>query len=318
VNSYLSQTPLPLLAIEIGGTKLQLCVGTSHGTILDRRRCTVNPERGGEGIRSEIQRILPELIALHRPAAIGVGYGGPVNWRTGQVVKSYHVPGWTGFSLGPWLKEISGLPVFVENDANAAALGEAIHGAGRGFDPVFYVTIGSGMGGGLIHEARIYHGASPTEAEIGHLALDRSRLRPEDVCSGWSIDRGIREGLAKNPDSVLTRLCLGSPGGEARHLGLAITRKDSFALRILETASGHIAHALSHVVHLFNPEILILGGGVSLLGEPLRTTVDSQLRPLLMDALLPGPEIRLSELREDAVPVGALALAAQRLQTSAI
>jgi glucokinase len=312
VNSRSSSEPL--LAIEIGGTKLQLTVGTSHGVITDRCRCTVDPTLGAEGIRSQIRQILPKLIAQHRPVALGVGYGGPVSWRTGQIVKSYHVPGWNEFPLGPWLQEISGLPVFVENDANTAALGEAVLGAGKGFDPVFYVTIGSGVGGGLIHENRIYHGASPTEAEIGHLALDRTRLRPEDVCSGWSIDRWIRTELANHPQSVLTRLCTDSPGNEARHLSTALAQQDSFAIRVLETAAGHLAHALSHVAHLFNPEILILGGGVSLLGEPFRNAVETQFRPLLMDALLPGPEIRLSQLREDAVPIGALVLAAQRLQ----
>ena len=314
MNPTSQSPPLPLLAIEIGGTKLQLVAGNSHGQITDRHRCTVNPENGGDAIRSEILRLLPTLLEQHRPAAIGVGYGGPVNWRTGQIVKSYHVQGWNEFPLGPWLQEKARLPVFVENDANTAALGEALHGAGRGQDPVFYVTIGSGVGGGLIHGRRIYHGAPPTEAEIGHLALDQKRLRPEDVCSGWSIDRLIRAGLASHPQSPLARLCLASPGNEARHLAAALEHQDPFATDILGTAAAHLAHALSHVAHLLNPEVLILGGGVALLGEPLRHAVETRLRPLLMDALLPGPSLRLSQLREDAVPVGALALASQRLQ----
>ncbi len=110
-----------LLAIEIGGTKLQLVVGTREGLIVERRRFTVEGERGAEGIRECIAAALPELVKQWTPQAIGVGYGGPVNWRTGRIVKSYHLSGWNDFPLAEWLRDLSGLPVFVENDGNVAA-----------------------------------------------------------------------------------------------------------------------------------------------------------------------------------------------------
>lgn len=302
----------PLLAIEIGGTKLQLVLGTRAGAILERRRFQVEKERGAEGIRECIAAALPDLIAQWKPAAIGVGYGGPVDWRTGRVVKSYHLSGWSDFPLAEWLAGLSGLPVFVENDGNAAALGEALHGAGRGCDPVFYVTTGSGVGGGLVSEGRIFHGFTPGEAEIGHLLLDGNGTTPEDCCSGWSLNRRILQEVSKEPAGLLAQLVASAPGNEARHLGSALAAGDALAARILDEAAQQLALALSHVVHLCHPEVIVLGGGVSLLGEAWRAAVASHLGRYVMDAFQPGPRVALAGLREDTVPVGALAAAAQR------
>ena len=163
---------MTLLGIEIGGTKLQLVAGDAQGRILDRRRFSVDPAAGGEGIRARIAAALPDLVAKHDPAALGVGFGGPVDWQTGRIECSHQVAGWHEFPLGDWLRGIVPFPVAVENDANVAALGEALHGAGRGSDPVFWINMGSGVGGGLVVDGKLYHGAKPGEAEIGHVRLD--------------------------------------------------------------------------------------------------------------------------------------------------
>ena len=304
-----------LLAIEIGGSKIQVCAASSSGEILERRRFTVDRAAGGEGIRAQIAGALPELIARWRPRAAGAGYGGPVRWRTGEIIKSYHIPGWNGFPLGAWLAEQCGLPAFVDNDANTAALGEATFGAGRGSNPVFYSTLGSGVGGGLVVNGAIYHGAEPGEAEIGHLRLERDGAIVEDRCSGWSVDRRVRAEAAAAPDSVLGRLLATEPAGcEARHLSTALQAGDPLALRILSETAREYAFALSHVVHLLHPETVVLGGGLTHLGEPLRAAVAKELNGFLMDAFQPGPRIALSALGEDVVPAGALALAATGLE----
>jgi glucokinase len=304
------------LGIEIGGTKLQIVVGTSGGEIVERRRFEVDREGGAEGIRSRIAEVVPQLVTMGRPDAVGVGYGGPVDHRTGRIVTSHHVGGWNSFPLGEWLAEIARLPVFVDNDANVAALGEAIHGAGRRRSPVFYVTLGSGVGGGLVCNGRIYHGFTPGEAEIGHLRLDREGRTVEDCCSGWSVDRSIRAAVAEATDGPLARLVASGPGPEARHLAEAIAAGDEGAKRILEGFAENLGFALSHVTHLFHPEMIVLGGGLSLVGEPLREAVARHLPRFVMDAFGPGPLVALAELREDAVTVGAVALAARRLSES--
>ena len=161
------------LGIEIGGTKLQVAVGDGQGRVVEIRQRPARAEEGAPAIRKDILELIQQVQPSQRCRAIGVGFGGPVNWRIGAVARSHQVAGWEGFPIAQWLNEQTGLPVVVENDANAAALAEALLGAGRGADPVFYVTLGSGVGGGLVTQGRIYHGALPGEAEIGHVRLDR-------------------------------------------------------------------------------------------------------------------------------------------------
>jgi glucokinase len=305
-----------LLAVEIGGTKLQIVVGTADGRILARQRFAVDPRGGAAGIRARIAEALPAIIGQWRPCAVGVGYGGPVDRRTGRVVTSHHVPGWEGFPLGAWLADVAGVPVVVDNDANVAALGEALFGAGRGCDPVFYVTLGSGVGGGLVYHGQIFHGSGMGEAEIGHLRLDTTGQIVEDRCSGWSLDRRIRAAVVGAADGPLARLVGGDPGHETRHLGAALAEGDPLAAEILDDAASLLGLALSHVSHLCHPEVIVLGGGVAILGEPLRNAVAVHLRRCLMEALLPGPRVSLAALCEDAVPVGALALATRRIPVS--
>jgi len=301
------------VAIEIGGTKLQLCAGTADGSILDRRRFLVNRERGAEGMREQIALAVPELVAKWRPAAIGVGYGGPVDWRTGRIWRSYHISGWSDFPLGDWLREQTGLPVFADNDSNLATLGEAKCGAGKGMSPVFYTNMGSGVGGGLVVDGRIYHGAPPGEMEFGHLRLHGPERILEDDCSGWSLDCAIRVAVENASESMLAQLVAADPGGEARQLAPALQAGDELAQSLLATMAGHFTQALGVVVQLLHPEVIVIGGGVSLLGEPLRAAVVKGLPSFIMDVFHPGPQVRLAGLREDSVPVGALLMAADRL-----
>ena len=296
------------IGIEIGGTKQQIVAGDAGGNILDRCRFSVDPEGGGLVIRERISEELPKLIATQKPERIGVGFGGPVDFTKGTVAVSHQVEGWSGFPLRDWLHELTGLPVVIENDANTAALAEALLGAGRGFNPAFYINMGSGVGGGLVLDGKIYHGAAPGEVEVGHLRLDNDGTTVEDRCSGWAVDRAIRAAIADAPDSPLAQLVLGTEGCEAKHLTAALAQDDPIAQTILATLTRDLAFALSHVTHLFHPQVITLGGGLALIGESLRQGITDKLPGFLMEIYGNGPEIKLAELNEDAVPVGALLL----------
>jgi glucokinase len=297
------------LGVEIGGTKLQVVLGNDHANILDRRRFQVDKKAGAAGIRNQIGQAIDDFQHKHRIAAIGIGFGGPVDWRTGNTCCSHHIEGWTDFDLVGWTRDHARVPVSVDNDANTAALAEAIKGAGSNANPIFYVTLGSGVGGGLVADRRIYHGAIPGEAEIGHLRLDKSGAIVEKRCSGWAVDELIRKAIATEPASKLKELIGSSSGGEARHLAKAIESGDALAKRILDETAEDLAFALSHVVHLTHPQMIILGGGLSLSGEVLRNAVAHHLPRFLMEAFKPGPQIQIAQLQEDVVTVGALLLA---------
>jgi glucokinase len=300
------------IGIEIGGTKLQLVLGDETARILERRKLDVQPAAGAEGIRGQIRQTLPELLRLGGAEGIGVGFGGPVDWKTGKICRSHQIEGWSEFDLASWLGALASLPVVVDNDGDVAALGEATHGAGVGFDPVFYTTLGSGVGGGLVTNGRIYHGATPGEAEIGHVRLDRQGTIVEARCSGWAVDRRIRALNEKSPQGLLAKLAAGRKGNEASHLGAALAQGDAAARQILLETAEDLAFGLSHVVHLCHPQILVIGGGLARVGEPLRAAVADALSRFIMDAFAPGPRLALAALGDDTVPIGALTLAITR------
>src|SRR5882724_7583613 len=243
-----------LFGIEIGGTKLQIAAQAAAGhagtKIIQRHRLTVDLARGADGIRRQIEATLEQMLRALKPAAVGVGFGGPVDWKTGMICRSHQIEGWSGFDLAGWLENLVHAPVLVDNDANMAALGEAVHGAGIGANPVFYITLGSGVGGGLVVDGDIYHGATPGEAEIGHVRLDRSGATVESRCAGWAVDARIREVNDRQPQSVLAALAGKEARGEARHLGSALQQSDETAQKVMNELTEDLAFGLSHAVHL--------------------------------------------------------------------
>ena len=288
------------LGIEIGGSKLQLAVGNADGQLRGTWRGSVDLAAGSEGIRRQILDAVPELLQTLglEPStlqAVGVGFGGPTDDTSHTVITSHQVFGWDNFPLAAWLTEHLGLPAFVCNDADVAGLGEALHGAGRGKSPVFYVTVGSGIGGGLILDGTIYRGVGRGAAEIGHLLLDGVHTT-EDLASGFGIMKYVSgEGL---------------PFKTARELGVAVQARQPDALDVLGRAIDGLAVALTHVVTLLCPKVIVIGGGVSLIGEthffaPLREAVARRT----FKPFAGLTEIVPAALGEEVVLHGALALA---------
>lgn len=300
------------VGIEIGGTKLQVVVGSEEAEIIERFRFMVDQDAGAAGIKKQIREALGKT-RLHSVAAIGIGFGGPVDHTTGRIITSYQIRGWGDFVLQAWLEKETGIPVWIDNDANVAALAESLHGAGKNFQRIFYITIGSGVGAGLVINGRLYHGAKITEAEFGHIRIDKSGRTVESCCSGWAVDEKIRSYVSRHPQSLLGKLTKDLSRAEARALSPALAEGDPGAGEILEQTTDDFSFALSHAVHLVNPDTVIIGGGLSLIGEPLRIAIENKLPRYLMDVLQPGPLIQLSALKEDAVPVGAVSLAIHKL-----
>jgi glucokinase len=163
------------LGIEVGGTKLQLALGPGDGSIVALERRVIQPQAGAKGLLDQISSAYACLASADepRPAAVGIGFGGPVDADRGVILRSHQVEGWEGFALADWAHQALGIPLAtVQNDADTAGLGEARFGAGRGLSPIFYINIGSGIGGGLILDGRIYRGSGLGASEIGHLWID--------------------------------------------------------------------------------------------------------------------------------------------------
>lgn len=299
------------LGIEIGGTKLQIGLGRGDGVIASLWRGTVTAADGGAGIRKQIAFAVPELLqkaGVDRGAlrGVGVGFGGPTDDATESVVKSHHVAGWDDFPLAQWVAEIVGVPAVICNDADVAGLAEALFGAGKGLSPVFYITVGTGCGGGLVIDGKIYRGAGRGAAEIGHLrpvypltAAGGHDEILEYYAAGWGIERAGRERLGAG--------VTGKAVAEAARLG------DAVSLEILDGAVQALAEGICSVIKLLCPRRIIVGGGVSLIGEelffrPLRRYVAERG----MAALAGLTDVVPAALGEEVVVHGALALARQK------
>jgi glucokinase len=305
------------LGIEIGGTKLQLGVGRGDGKILGLWRGTVDAAAGGDGIRRRITVAIPELLAsanLDRSAlrGVGVGFGGPTDDATQTVIKSHHVAGWDGFPLADWLTDLIGLPTALCNDADVAGLAEALHGAGKGLSPIFYITVGTGIGGGLILDGEIYRGVGKGATEIGHLFVNDGFDQPvilEATSAGWGIEarvRRLRESHGKFAD-------LGPEPVSVKRLGEAARQGHPEARRLLATAVDRLAQAIRQAVVLLCPRRVVIGGGVSLIGEELFfEPIRRYLAANGMEAFAGLTDIVPAALGEEVVVHGALALARKR------
>lgn len=317
------------LGIEIGGTKLQLGLGAGDGHIAALWRGAVNPAEGGEGIRKQIERAVPELLAkanLDRGAlrGAGIGFGGPTDDATRTVIKSHQIAGWDGFPLADWVSDLVGVPAVLCNDADVAGLGEALFGAGKGLSPVFYITIGSGIGGGLIIDGQIYRGVGRGAAEIGHLQVfaeglerDHYMMSLEDCASGWAIAEAGAEWVdaREHRDTPLRRLSGCDPEKVTGALVVEAAREgDADALDVIYNARNAIAQAICQVIVLLCPRRIVIGGGVSLMGDdllfdPIRHFVARDVFPPFRGLT----DIVPAALGEEVVVHGALALARQKL-----
>ena len=299
------------IGIEIGGTKLQFVVADLDLKNQEKTKLYIDKSQGAFGIQNHIKTVITNLLAKYPLAGIGIGFGGPVNWETGDIITSHQISGWSEFNLTQWLHNLTGVPVIMDNDANIAALGEAKHGAGKDYKRVFYITLGSGAGGGFVIDGAIYHGKYPGEAEIGHIRLEPGGPTLENTCSGWAVDHKVWKAIRREPESLLAQLAGKNTSGEARFLIEALHGNDTTAMDLINETGAALGFGLSHVAHLFHPDIIIIGGGLSFLGDFLLKPTQAALSENLMKAFLPGPEVVLSRLKEDAVPIGALQLIQQ-------
>lgn len=307
------------LAVETGGTKLQFVLGDAQGCIVQRSRLSVARERGFQGILEAVTAQVPLFSAAAaqngaRIARIGVGFGGPVDARSGCVLGSMQISGWSDFPLQSYLEEKTGLPVRVYNDTDAATWGEYRLGAGRGTRNFFYTNIGSGVGGGAVLNGRLYLAQGRGSMEFGQSytvgAADTAE-RVEALCSGWAVEHCLRQAKIP-PASVLsakqqeTLTC--------RDWAEAIRSGDAYACALLDRHAYRFSVGLANVIALLDPEVLAIGGGVALLGEPLLSRLRTQTERLIYGIYRGSYRIETAELQEDAVPLGVLRLLAEETE----
>jgi glucokinase len=324
-----------LLGVEIGGTKLQLGIGHGLGSLRALKRVRVDPSGRAEGILGQIQSALPALLqatdlAFAEIEAVGIGFGGPVETSCGRTITSYQVAGWDSFPLADWFRDHFPIAqVILENDSDSAGLAEARFGGGRGYSPVLYMNVGSGIGGALIVDGHIYRGRGQGAMEIGHVRVltetpHGTRVAElEQVASGWAIARSAQDEAARlleqgRDDSTMLSLAMGRPNLiTAEIVARAARAGDVLARAILDRARSAVAFALTDAIALLAPARIVLGGGVSLIGatewlDPIRNLMIRDVFEPFRDHF----EIVPAALGEEVVVHGALALARDALRAS--
>ncbi len=343
-TSDLQSLPL-VLGVDLGGTQIRVAV-LQGAKLLARASFPTGanpvPNRIISHIHHVIQQVLDQADArLDQVAGIGIGVAGPLDNRTGVVFAPPNLPGWDHVPLRDIFKEHYGIPIFIENDANAAGLGEYMFGAGRGCKDIVYLTVSTGIGGGVIIDGKIMQGASGTAAELGHMTIDLKGERCncgnigclESIASGTAIARRANEAMAlgveflaltsNKPERNATLLDRSEvPSQEcdtasepkqqllidAKAVAQAAEAGVPAACVIIRDAAEGLGVGLVNIIHIFNPEMIILGGGVAQMGFLLMEPALRMVQERTMRISYKAVRIVQAQLGIDAGLIGAGAL----------
>ncbi len=276
-----------ILAIDIGGTKFS--IAAFEGDRMVRRESRATDAAGGrEWMTGQIAGIVADWRKEMRFEQCGIGFGGPVDFTGQRVVLSTHVGGWRDFDLCGFLREVAGCPTVMDNDANVGGLGEAMFGAGQGCSPLFYMTLSTGIGGGIIEGGRVWRGSDSYAGEIGHLTIRPDG--PDCLCGSRGCFERMCCGLWLERD-------YGRPAKE-------LVEESTFVNRyVIDLAMG-----LKAAIMLLNPERVVIGGGISKAGDRLFAPLRAELRRQITAWSKARIDVVPAALLDDSVLFGAVAL----------
>lgn len=308
------------LGVDLGGTKIESALVGETGNILSSHRCPTDPSKNPDKVIEDIVLSVKTCLkqAKRSASALGVGCAGQIS-RSGVVRFSPNLEGWHDVPLRSRLEQALDLPVVLTNDVRAATWGEWRHGAGKGMDDLVCVFVGTGVGGGVISGGKVLEGCGNTAGEIGHTTIlvdGRQCHCPNRGCleayaGGWAIAERAQEAVHKDPKSgnALISLAGGLEKISARTISEAYARGDSLAQRLVADTAQYLAAGIVIIVNIFNPCLIIMGGGV-ILGMPeYITMIEPIVRSKCLQASEENLRIVVSALGNKAGVIGAAALA---------
>jgi len=313
----------PILAIDLGGTKFVAAVVSTTGEILSRQYKLTLADEGPEAV---IRRMLDTIDDMVRntdltsspPSSIAIAAAGAINSATGIVTSSPNLPGWHDVPLKDTVRKATGFRTTLINDASAAALGEHSFGAGRGVNNLIYITVSTGIGGGIIVDGKLYSGACGSAGEIGHTTIDVNGPHCscgnvgclEMLASGKAVAREAQRLISGGARTCILELAEGElQNVTAQTVSAAAQRGDATATAIIAKAAAYLGVGLVNLVNIFNPEMIIIGGGMSKMGDAL---LDGARKVVAERAFqLPAEAVRIvpSQLGDNAGILGAAAFA---------
>lgn len=311
-----------VLGVDIGGTKIALGLVDRQGRVVAAERMDTQAAGGANETVGRMIELCRRLIARPTEAkgnvgAVGIAFAGPMDPREGRIKNPPNLPDWHGLPLVSIVRDALGLPTYIENDANAAALGEARFGAGVGVDNMVYMTVSTGIGGGAVLDGRLYRGETASACELGHIKIAYQGRECgcgakgclEAYSSGTALAKRAREAVASGEASMMPGLAGGAEQITARTVVEAMDQGDALARRLWDEAMGYLGAGVGSVVNTFNPRLVVLGGGLTNAGERLFAPVREGMKKAAMGPLAEVVEIVPSKLGDQVGVVGAAAVA---------
>ncbi|MED0688062.1 ROK family glucokinase [Anoxybacillus ayderensis] len=307
-----------LVGVDLGGTTVKLAFVNMYGEIICKWEIPTDKSEQGKHITTHIAKAIDEKLReldelKERLVGIGIGAPGPVNMATGDIYEAVNL-GWKNFPLKDRLEMETGLPVVVDNDANIAAIGEMWKGAGDGAKNLILVTLGTGVGGGVIVNGQIVHGTNGAGGEIGHITSIPEGGAPcncgktgclETIASATGIVRIATERLQQTDERSRLRDVWNETGAiTAKDVFDAAKENDAFALQIVDEVTFHLGLALANLANGLNPEKIVIGGGVSKAGDLLAQTVARHFKRFAFPRVAEAADIVIATLGNDAGVIG--------------
>lgn len=308
------------IGVDIGGTKVLGGVVDQTGNILTTHR-EDTPKAGGAELTEVIIGVIQELLAQYPAKSVGISAAGFVSSDRQTMLATPNIAGWNGVNLKVEISREIDLPVVIENDANAAAWGEAVYGAGRGESELMMVTVGTGIGGGLVNNGALYRGAFGVAAEFGHMRVVPNghlcgcgRLGCfEQYASGSALHRHLVEAIEKDPAGGASLLARGDgtiEGIKGHHITDAAREGDPIAVGAFNTTGDWLGAGIASLCVIVDPACVVIGGGVveagDLLMVPTRAAIEKYMP---FNGKHPAPKVSVAELGNDAGLVGVADLA---------
>ena len=318
---------MDLIGIDIGGTKISVCLGSETGTIFAHKRIETASIGGSETGLPKIVELVGHLlrdenIELIDIRGIGLAVPGPISTKTERMLTPPNLPGWVDVPIVQYLREQLGRPVFMDNDANAGVLAEWEFGGAKHVDNLVYLTMSTGMGGGIVIDGKLHQGGTDTGGEVGHFVLDpKGEKCPcglrgcfEVFCGGASMARRLQEAIRSGKKTVLKEIAGTIDAIDMKTLIAAVKQSDPFALEVWEEYIDRLAQGIGVLVQTLNPDAIILGT----IATQNKTLVMNPLKQALPHFAWGTPlkycRIEPSLLGSDIGKLGALALAINGLK----
>ena len=315
------------IGIDLGGTKILTASADSKGNIIKDIKIPTEVPKGNEVVVENIHKSIKKVLSgtnLHKDnvEAIGIGSPGPLDLEKGLIVGAANLP-FERFPLVDEIEERTGIPVYLQNDANTAALGEKFFGAGKDVENMIYVTVSTGVGGGIIIDGEIYYGYNGNAGEIGHMLIDPdgpicgcgNHGCLESFSSGTAIARMGREAVKDNRSKLIDQLVEGNTTEiDAEIVARAARKGDEVAEEIYHKAGYYLGMGLANLVNIFNPEMIVLGGGVMYAEELFIDNLKNSLNSYALGAPLQVVELARAELGDEIGVRGAIAVAMNKVE----